>query len=301
MPHSISPGETPRQRRQRQRPKLTPNPKARLRDQVHEVMRFLHRAERTEEAYWQWIVRYLKFHRGKAEDRTQKKEPGGAHGVTRPTAGGWRHPKALGAAQVNRFLSHLATELNVAAATQNQALNALVFLYGEVLHQPLGELGEFQRVRRPARLPEVLSRAETQRVLAAVEPDYALPLKLLYGSGLRLFELLRLRVKDLDLERGQIVVRDGKGSKDRVTGLPDKLKLELQTQLKQARTRWAADVKAGYSGVWLPEALARKYPSAPKEWPLKGSLLTFYTDGRRSQGIASGFMVNGSRSGSSVK
>jgi integrase len=92
-----------------------------------------------------------------------------------------------------------------------------VFLYGEVLHQPLGELGEFLRVRRPARMPEVLSRAETQRVLAVVEADYALPLKLLYGSGLRLFELLRLRVKDLDLERGQIVVRDGKGSKDRVT------------------------------------------------------------------------------------
>src|SRR6185503_17580324 len=155
----------------------------------------------------------------------------------------------------------------VAAATQNQALNALVFLYGEVLHQPLGELGEFQRVRRPARLPEVLSRAETQRVLAAVEADYVLPLTLLYGSGLRLFELLRLRVKDLDLERGQIVVRDGKGAKDRVTMLPDKLKSELQQHLRQVRAQWEVDVKSDYAGVWLPEALARKYPNAPKEWP----------------------------------
>jgi integron integrase len=135
------------------------------------------------------------------------------------------------------------------------------------LHQPLGELGEFQRVRRPARLPEVLSRAETQRVLAAVEAEYALPLKLLYGSGLRLFELLRLRVKDLDLERGQIVVRDGKGSKDRVTMLPESLRPALAEHLTRVRSQWEADVGSGYSGVWLPEALARKYPGAPKEWP----------------------------------
>lgn len=130
-----------------------------------------------------------------------------------------------------------------------------------------GSWGEFQRVRRPARLPEVLSRSETQRVLAAVAAEYALPLQLLYGSGLRLFELLRLRVKDLDLERGQIVVRDGKGSKDRVTMVPESLRPALGEHLNGVRVQWAADVASGYRGVWLPAALARKYPRAPKEWP----------------------------------
>jgi integrase len=149
---------------------------------LHEVCRFLHYSDRTEVSYGQWMVRFLKFHR--------RPTPGPAKEGRRD---GWRHPRELGAAEVAAFLSHLASA-DLAAATQNQALNALVFLYGEVLHQPLGELGEFVRVRRPARLPEVLSRSETQRVLGAVEADYALPLQLLYGSGLRLMELLRLRV-----------------------------------------------------------------------------------------------------------
>ncbi len=267
MAQTISPGDRPYQTRRRERPKLTPNPKARLRDQVHEVMRFLHFSERTEDTYWQWIVRFLKFHRGAT---TPRPSPGAVAPPAPAPAGegqGWRHPRELGAAAVNAFLSHLAVELNVAAATQNQALNALVVLYGEVLHQPLGELGEYLRVQRPARLPEVLSRAETQRVLAAVEAEYALPLQLLYGSGMRLMELLRLRVKDLDLERGQIIVRDGKGSKDRVTMVPESLRAALGEQLKRVRAQWAADEAAGYRGVWLPEALARKYPGAPKEWP----------------------------------
>ncbi len=196
MAQSISPGERPYQTRRRERPKLTPNPKARLREQLHEVMRFLHFSERTEDTYWQWIVRFLKFNRqpASASPTPGQQPPAPARAGE---GSGWRHPRELGAAEVNAFLSHLAAELNVAAATQNQALNALVFLYGEVVHQPLGELGEFQRVQRPARLPEVLSRAETQQVLAAVDAEYALPLQLLYGSGLRLFELLRLRVKDV--------------------------------------------------------------------------------------------------------
>jgi integron integrase len=263
MPQTISPGERPYQTRRRERPKLTPNPNARLRDQIHEVMRFLHFSERTEDTYWQWIVRFLKFHRGKNLGHARP-HPGP---LPQGEGGPWRHPRDLGAAEVNTFLSHLAVELNVAAATQNQALNALVFLYGEVLHQPLGELGEYQRVQRPARLPEVLSRAETQRVLAAVEAEYALPLQLLYGSGMRLMELLRLRVKDLDLERGQIIVRDGKGAKDRVTMVPESLRAALGEQLKRVRAQWAADGAAGYRGVWLPEALTRKYPGAAKEWP----------------------------------
>jgi integron integrase len=250
------------ERRQRQRPKLSPNPKSPLREQLHEVMRFFHYSERTEDTYWQWIERFLRFHRT-AECGTRS-----AEGEARnPQWKGWRHPRAMGAEEVRHYLTHLATDLRVAASTQNQALNALVFLYGEVLHQPLGELEEYARVQRPARVPEVLSRDETRRVLGAVATEFALPLQLLYGSGMRVFELLRLRVKDLDLERRQIVVRDGKGAKDRVTMVPEKLLEALRAQLVRVRQQWEADVAAGYAGVWLPEALARKYPSAPREWP----------------------------------
>lgn len=280
-PRFLSPH--PQQRRQRPLGRLKPNPKSPLREQVREVMRFFHYSQRTEDTYWQWIVRYLRFHR-----RPTAPRPSPGAGAPRPSPGSpshplpsdgrgespapagegtWRHPRELGAAEVAAYLSHLATAQKVSAATQNQALNALVFLYAEVLHQPLGEVSEFARAQRPARVPEVLSRAEVARVLAAVERDYALPLRLLYGSGLRLMELLRLRIKDLDLERGQIVVRDGKGFKDRVTMVPDKLRLELQQHLEAVRAQWEADVAAGYAGVWLPDALARKYPSAPKEWP----------------------------------
>ena len=264
-PKFLSP--IPEQTRQRRpKEKLVPNPKAKLREQLHEVMRFYHYSERTEETYWQWIVRFLKFHRG---ETAPSPHPGSL-----PSLGGsgegetrWRHPREMGAGEVQKFLAHLVTVGNVAAATQNQALNALVFLYGEVLHEPLGEIGEYARAQRPARIPEVLSRGETERVLGAVDAAYALPLKLLYGSGLRVMELARLRVKDLDLERRQIVVRDGKGFKDRVTMVPESLQTALGEHLKVVRAQWAADVKSGYAGVWLPEALARKYPNAPREWP----------------------------------
>ncbi len=290
--------------------RLRPNPKATLRQQVHEVMRFFHYSDRTEETYWQWMVRYLKFHRrvavavaapqpgplldrGGEGDETDAVErvptaalsvrgskfdlpsslPAGVGGVgesdavERVPTGGWRHPREMGAEEVASFLSHLASELKVSGSTQNQALNAVVFLYSEVLHQPLGEIGEFARVQRPARLPEVLSRAEVAKVLGEVEEDYRLPLSLLYGTGMRLFELLRLRVKELDLERRQITVRDGKGCQDRVTMLPESLRTALAEHLKGVRAQWEVDVKAGYAGVWLPDALARKYTKAPKEWP----------------------------------
>lgn len=236
--------------RHRPQGSLTPHPKASLREQVHEVMRFFHYSPRTEETYWQWIVRFLRFHK---------------RAGTGPEA--WRHPREMGATEVAAYLSDLATRLRVAPATQNQALNALVFLYGEVLHQPLGEIGDFARVARARRIPEVLSREETARVLAALEPDYALPLQLLYGSGLRLMELLRLRIKDLDLARRQIAVRDGKGAKDRVTMVPEALVEPLQRHLAGVRRQYEADVAAGYAGVWLPESLARKYVEAPREWP----------------------------------
>ena len=261
-------------RRHTPREKLIPNPAATLREQVGEVMRFRHYSPRTETAYWQWIERFLRFHRRPAPVAATNAHPHLTPALSPPAEGAerekprwqWRHPREMGGAEVTAFLSHLAAERSVAAATQNQALNALVFLYGEVLHQPLGELDEFARARRPARLPEVLSREETRRVLAAVAGDYRLALSLLYGTGLRLAELLRLRVKDLDLERRQITVRGGKGDKDRVTMVPESLVGQLATHLETLRGRHAQDVAAGYAGVWLPEGLAVKSPGAAREW-----------------------------------
>jgi integron integrase len=220
---------------------LVPNPKARLKAQFHEVCRFKHLALRTEEAYWGWVVRLVHFFDSKI------------------------NPRDLSGGQLGEFLSHLASVDKVAASTQNQALNALMFLYREVLHVERA-VAAFERVRRPARLPEVLSRDEVKKVLAAVTPEHQLPLQLLYGTGLRLMELLRLRVKDVDFERNQIMVRGGKGDKDRSTMLPDKLKLELQRHLERARLMHAEDLRSGLGAVWLPEGLARKFPKAARGW-----------------------------------
>ena len=154
----------------------------------------------------------------------------------------------------------------MAASTQNQALNALVFLYDQVLDQPLGDFGDFARVNRPARLPEVLTREETQRLLAALKPGTArLIILLLYGTGMRLMECLRLRVKDLDFGRGRIVIREGKGDKDRATILPEKLKPELRDHLDRVKLLHERDLAEGFGRVWLPHALARKYPNADRE------------------------------------
>jgi integron integrase len=255
---------------------LLPNPKARLKEQFHEVCRFKHLAARSEEAYWGWVVRYLRFHKKKAE-RLKPESGNGETGEQHRTsniehstsnAGGgwiWRHPREMGEQEVREFLTDLAVTRRVAAATQNQALNALMFLYREVLHKEQ-TVAEFERVRRPARLPVVLSRDEVKRLLAAVEPEHDLPVRLLYGTGLRLMELLRLRVKDLDFERNQIIVHGGKGDKDRMTMLPDKLKLELQRQLHRVKLLHDADLKSGLGAVWMPEGLARKYPNAAREW-----------------------------------
>ena len=229
-----------------------PNPKVRLYDQCREVLRFHHYALRTEEAYLQWIRRYLKFHR--SADWTGPQQ-------------GWRHPKEMGSAEVREFLTHLALRSDVAASTQNQALNALVFLYEQVLQSPLGDLSEAARVTRPPRLPAVLTHEETQRVLAALKPGTnGLIIRLLYGTGMRLMECLRLRIKDVDFARGRIIVREGKGDKDRVTMLPDKLKLELQRHLERVKLLHEQDVAEGFGGVYLPHALARKYPNAEREW-----------------------------------
>jgi hypothetical protein len=222
------------------------NPKSPLMDQIREVLRVKHYSLRTEEAYTGWVLRFLKFHRDQS--------------------GEWRHPRDLGSAEVVGFLNHLASAQAVSAATQNQALNAIVFLYSQVLGVELGDLGEFLQASRRKRLPVVLSKSEAQRLLGALPDAFRLPGQVLYGTGVRLMELLRLRVKDVDFDRGQIMVRGGKGDKDRVTMLPEMLREPLTEHLKRVRLLWEADLREGYGEVYLPEALSRKYPRAAKEW-----------------------------------
>ncbi len=218
-----------------------PNPKLKLLDQVSEVMRFKHYSIRTETSYREWIKRYILFH-------------------------GKRHPREMGAEEISRFLSDLAVRGKVAASTQNQAFNALLFLYREVLHQEMGQIEGVERAKRPSRLPVVLSKAEVERVLAGMTGTFQLMAKLLYGTGMRLMECVRLRVKDVDFERNQIVVRDGKGFKDRVTVLPESVRAGLQAHLERVKLLHEKDLKEGGGTVYLPYALERKYPSANREW-----------------------------------
>ncbi len=225
---------------------VTANPKSKLLDQLREVLRIKHYSLRTEEAYGQWVRRFLKFHRDQA--------------------GVWRHPREMGAAEVVAFLNHLANVEHVAAGTQNQALNAVSFLYSQVLGLEMGDLGEYLLASKRRRVPVVLSKSETERLLASLTGTWRLMAQVLYGTGLRLLELLRLRIHDIDFERNQIVVHGGKGDKDRVTVLPDKLKVELQAHLKRVRLLWEEDVREGFGEAYLPEALARKYPNAAREW-----------------------------------
>ena len=225
----------------RPRESFIPNPKLRLREQVHEVMRFKQFSLRTESAYWNWMRQFILFHRK-------------------------RHPREMGKAEVEAFLTHLAKAKNVAVSTQNQALNALVFLYREVLHQPFGLLGAVERPWRRPKIPVVLSRAEINQLLAVMEGTPALIARLLYGTGMRLMEGLRLRVKDVDFGRGQIVVHDGKGFKDRVTVLPESLRVPLTAHLKRVEGLHQRDLKAGLGRVWLPGALKVKYPNADREF-----------------------------------
>lgn len=235
-------------RTRRPRERMVPNPSLTLRQQVHEVARFKQLARRTEEAYWDWIRRYLRFHRC----------PG--------PAGGWKHPKDMAESEVREFLVSLVTERHVAVSTQNQALNALLFLYREVLNREFGDLGQFERPHRGARLPIVLTREEVHRLLEAAPAGYRLILQLLYGTGMRLLECLRLRVKDLELARNQVIVRDGKGFKDRATMLPESLKERLQVQLLMAQALHADDLHKGRGRVALPGAFKIKYPGAERQW-----------------------------------
>ena len=233
-----------------------PTSKLKLLDQVRREIRLRHYSLRTEEAYVDWIKRFIHFHKAKAAP-----DPSGGG-----EASGWRHPRDMGAAEVRQFLEHLATDRNVAAPTQDQALNALVFLYHGVLKIKLGELGEYLRANKPAHLPVVLARPEAQRLLAALPGTHQLIGQLLYGTGMRLLECLRLRIKDVDFERNQITVRDGKGFKDRVTMLPDKLKGELSRHLERVKLLHEQDLAQGGGRVYLPYALAEKYPNANPEW-----------------------------------
>ena len=208
---------------------------------VREAIRTRHFSIRTEEAYLHWIKRFILFH-------------------------GKRHPTQMAEGEVAAFLSHLAVEGQVASATQNQALNALVFLYRNVLGRPLGECTGIVRAKRPQRLPVVLTPDEVGRILRALKGIYWLIGCLQYGSGLRLLESLRLRVKDLDFEHRAILVRDGKGGKDRVVTLPDELVMPLKRHLANRRTLFERDCADGVGTVFLPYALARKYPNAPSQW-----------------------------------
>ncbi|MDX2051864.1 MAG: integron integrase [Polyangiaceae bacterium] len=204
-------------------------------------LRLRHYSPRTIEAYEGWVKRFVRFHR-------------------------LRHPSEMGAPEVSAFLSDLANRLEVAAATQNQALAALLFLYQRVLMSPLDE-PVFVRAKAAERLPTVLTRTEVQRVLERMEGTPKLMASLLYGSGLRLMECAELRVKDVDLERGEIVVRQGKGAKDRVTPLPSQLSVELGEHLARVRAQHRLDVAAGAGWVALPEGLERKLYQAGRQWP----------------------------------
>lgn len=212
-----------------------------LLDQVRNALRVQHYAYRTEQTYLYWIKRFILFH---------KKQ----------------HPKDLNVTEIEEFLTFLAVDLHVAPSTQNQALAALLFLYNQVLEIPLEHRVDAVRARTPSRLPMVLSQDEVRRLFEQLKLPYRLMAGLLYGSGLRLIECLRLRVKDLDFDQNQLLVRHGKGHKDRVTMLPDNLQPALRRQLRLAKTLHQNDLEEGYGHVSLPYALARKYPNADREW-----------------------------------
>jgi integron integrase len=210
-------------------------------DQVRHAIHLRHYSYRTEQAYVDWIKRFIVFN-----DK--------------------RHPRCLGATEVERFLSYLAEQRNVAAATQTQALSALLFLYKRVLNVNLPWLDSVVRAKRPKRLPTVLTQRETQRVIANLPGVFWLIGGLLYGSGLRVTEALRLRIKDVELDRRRILVRDGKGAKDRVTLLPSSLIGPLTSHLTTVKELHLQAKERGFGGVELPHALERKYPRAHLEW-----------------------------------
>lgn len=208
---------------------------------ARQTIRTKHYSIRTEEVYLGWMRRFIRFHN-------------------------MRHPRDMGADEVQQFLSHLAINGDVAASTQNQALSAILYLYKEVLGIDLPWLSEVTRAKKPKKLPVVLTREEVSRLLLQADGgDMGLVIRLLYGTGMRLLEACRLRVKDVDLSRREIIVRDGKGAKDRVTMLPESLRQPIIEQIERTTEWFARDRAEGLDGVYLPHALARKYPGAPFE------------------------------------
>lgn len=215
--------------------------KPKLLDQLRDRIRFKHYSRRTEDAYLDWTKRFILYHNK-------------------------RHPQEMGKLEVEAFLTHLAVERKVSAATQNQARSALLFLYKEVLALELPWLKDVEPAQKPKKLPVVLTEQEVQRLLAQLPESWSLIGRLLYGTGMRLLEVLRLRVQDVDFERCEVMIRDGKGGKDRVTMLPHSLVQPLTEQLRFARRLHERDRAVGYGEVWLSESIARKYPSAGREW-----------------------------------
>jgi len=218
-----------------------PPPTVRLLDRLRHSIRTLHYSYRTEQAYVDWARRFIHFH-------------------------GKRHPQELGAREVSAFLSHLAVERHVSASTQTQARSALLFLYGRVLEVQLPWLDEVAIAQPQKKLPVVLTSSEVRRLLQEMSGVQGLAAALLYGTGMRLMEGLRLRVKDVEFERREIIVRDGKGGKDRVTVLPENLVVPVQEHLSRRRAEHQADVACGFGSVWLPDALSSKYPAAASAW-----------------------------------
>jgi len=212
----------------------------RLLDRVRSEIRVRHYSIRTEEAYTSWIRRYLQFHH--------------------------RHPRDLDGEDLNRYLTHLAEDGRVAVSTQRQALSAILFLYRHVLKTDLEWMDEVVRVRQPRRLPTVLSREEVTTILSRLEDTTQLVVLLLYGTGMRILECLRLRIQDIDFDLGHITIRNPKGGRDRVTMLPDSTRERLQDHLIDVRTLHEMDLAEGFGNVYLPHALARKYPHADREW-----------------------------------
>jgi len=211
-----------------------------LLEQVRDIIRIKHYSIRTEETYINWIKRFISFHK--------------------------RHPKHMGAREIEQFLSHLATELNVASSTQNQAFNAILFLYRNVLKIELNERIDALRAKKPRKIPTVLTKAETMEVINMMTGTHKLMLGLLYGGGLRLMECVRLRIKDVDFEKNEMIIRDAKGMQDRITVLPEKVKLPLKNHLKRVKQIHENDLAKGNGRVYLPFALERKYPQANRQW-----------------------------------
>ncbi len=215
--------------------------KPKLMDRLREALLSRHYSRRTEETYFHWVKRFIFFHKV-------------------------RHPAEMAEPEINTFLTHLAVKEKVSASTQNQALSALLFLYRHVIGREVGDLGHVIRARKPTHLPVVMTRDEVKAVLANLTGDKWLMASLLYGAGLRLMECLDLRVQDIDFAHNEILVRDGKGAKDRITMLPELLKKPLQDHLRKVKAVHEKDLAEGWGRVQMPDALDRKYPNAPADW-----------------------------------